>query len=99
MGNVLTLKLYANITRDPVLYRHRASKLQRMFCARICQLLFQPYNLVVTAKSEFSIRNITYAISYSFMLSASKAVATVLACTQMILQFNGETKSQVVTQS
>ena len=51
------------------------------------------------AKSESSIRNKKYAISYSFMISASKAVTTVLVCTQMIFQFNGETKSQLVTQS
>ena len=70
-----------------------------MFCAIIFQLLFQPYYLVVTAKSESSMRNKKYAISYSFMLSASKAATTVLACTQMIFQFNGETKYQLVTQS
>ena len=67
-----------------------------MFYAIILQLLFQPYYLVVPAKSESSIGNKKYAISYSFMLSASKAVTNVLACTQMILQFNGETKSQLI---
>ena len=70
-----------------------------MFCAVVCQLRFQLYYLVVTAESESSIRNKKYANNYSFMLSASKAVTTVLACTQMVLQFNGETKSLLVTQS
>ena len=70
-----------------------------MFCAIVFQSFFQPYYLVVTAKFESSIRDKKYAISYSFMLSASKAVTTVLGCTQMILQLNGETKSQLGTQS
>ena len=58
-----------------------------MFCAIIFQLLFQLYYLVVMAKSESFIRN------QSFMLFTSMSIATVLACTQMILKFNGETKS------
>ena len=66
-----------------------------MFCALIFQLLFQPYYLliVVTAKSESSIRNKKYAVTLSCFLPVSKAVTTLLACTQIILQFNGETKS------
>ena len=70
-----------------------------MFCAIIFQSFFQPYYLVVMVKSESCIRNQKYAISYSFMLSASMAVATVLACTQMILKFNTNAKSQWITQS
>ena len=66
-----------------------------MFCAISFQLLVQPYYLVVMVKSESCIRNQKYAISYSFMLSASSmAVTTVLASTQMILKFNGEAKSK-----
>ena len=49
--------------------------------------------------SESCIRNQKYAINYSFMLSASMAVTTVLACAQMILKFNGKVKSQLITQS
>ena len=55
-----------------------------VLCQNILVALLS-YYLVVMAKSEPSIRNKKYAISYSFMLSASKAITTVLACTQMIL--------------
>ena len=50
-------------------------------------------------KSESCIRNKKFAINYSFMLSACMAIAIILAYTQMILKFNGEAKSQLITQS
>ena len=66
-----------------------------MFCAIIIQLLLQPYYQVAMVKSESCIRNQKYSINYSFMLSGSMAVTTVLACAQMILKFNGKVKSQL----
>ena len=70
-----------------------------MFCAIMFQSLFQPYYLIVMVKSESCMRNRKYVINYSFMLSASMAVSTVLAFTQMILKFNGKAKSQIITRS
>ena len=63
----LTLKPYANISRDPVLLStryqikknsccHRGLNPRRTFCAIIFQLLFQLYYLVVIAKTESCIR-------------------------------------------
>ena len=64
-----------------------------MFCAIIFQSLFQPYYPVVMVKFESCMRSQEYAVNYSFMLSASMAVTTVLARTQMILKLNGKAKS------
>ena len=50
--------------------------------------------VVVMVKSESCIRNQKYAISYSFILSASMVVTTVLACTQMI-QYRPASKKRV----
>ena len=70
-----------------------------MFCATTFQLLSQPYYLISMVKSKSCLRNKKYAIIYLFMLPASMAVTTVLACTQMILKFNIKAKSQFITQS
>ena len=63
----LVLKLYVNTIQSPVhyyqiirknfFYRHRGLNPRRTFCAMIFQLIFQPYYLVVIAKTESSIRN------------------------------------------
>ena len=104
----LVLKLYANVIQGPVLYYqiiktksclHRGLNPRRMFCAIIFQLLSQPYYLVSMVKPESCLRNKKYAIIYLFMLPASMAVTTVLACTQIILKFNVKAKSQFITQS
>ena len=52
-------------------------------------------NLITSSYCQVRILHTRYVTKYSFMLSASTAVTTVLACTQMILKFNGKVKSQL----